>query len=454
VQLADSRTADSEATRWFARLGPKQWLVFAVGGIGFAFDTYVLLILSLVVQPALGELLTAKPGSPIFNMWVGRLFYIPAVCGGVFGLLGGYLIDRLGRRRLMFWSIVSYGIVTGATAFATSAFQLLIYRCLSFIAVSIAFVSTLAWLAELFTEREEREGVMGYAQAFGSTGGLLVSGAYYLAVTSSAQLPMIHGEHAAWRYTLLTGLVPAVLLLVTRPFLPESPVWLTKKKEGTLKRPRFSELFSPALRKTALLTTLMTACAYAGSFGTLQHVARIVPGLPTIRNLSHMAQQQAVSRYQAVEEIGGLFGRLLMAYLVVRVINRKRLLQAFLVPGLLLVPLVFFLPAMSDVGMSQWGIFGIGLVVVAQFTFWGNYLPMVYPTHLRGTGEGLSANVGGRMLGTSAALLTTSMADFAPGGTPFRELAFAAGTVGLLSFAVAFVASFWLPEPPREIAPD
>lgn len=443
-----------QSRSWFAKLGPKQWLIFGVGGIGFAFDTYVLLILSLVVQPALSELLTAKPGSPVFNMWVGRLFYIPAVCGGVFGLLGGYLIDRLGRRRLMFWSIVGYGLATSAAALATSAGQLLFYRCVAFVGVSIAFVSTLAWLAELFTERDEREGVIGYSQAFGSTGGLLVSGAYFVAVTVSPRLPAIYNAHAAWRYTLLTGLIPVVLLLVTRPFLPESPVWLTKKTEGTLKRPRFSELFSPALRKTALLTTLMTACAYAGSFGTLQHVARIVPGLPTVRNLSHIAQQQAVSGYQALEEFGGLFGRLLMAYLIVRVANRRRLLQAVILPGLLLVPLVFFLPALRDMNMSRWGIFAIGVVVVAQFTFWGNYLPMVYPTHLRGTGEGLSANVGGRMLGTSAAMLTTSIANFAPGGTVFRQLAFAAGTVGLLSFAVGFVASFWLPEAPKEILPD
>lgn len=445
---------ESQSRSWFAKLSPKQWLIFGVGGIGFAFDTYVLLILSLVVQPALSELLTAKPGSPIFNMWVGRLFYIPAVCGGVFGLLGGYLIDRLGRRRLMFWSIVGYGLATSAAALATSAGQLLFFRCVAFVGVSIAFVSTLAWLAELFTDRDEREGVIGYSQAFGSTGGLLVSGAYFVAVTVSPRLPAIYNAHAAWRYTLLTGLIPVVLLLVTRPFLPESPVWLTKKTEGTLKRPRFSELFSPALRKTAFLTTLMTACAYAGSFGTLQHVARIVPGLPTVRNLSHIAQQQAVSGYQALEEFGGLFGRLLMAYLIVRVVNRKRLLQAVILPGLLLVPLVFFLPALRDMNMSRWGIFAIGVVVVAQFTFWGNYLPMVYPTHLRGTGEGLSANVGGRMLGTSAAMLTTSLANFAPGGTVFRQLAFAAGAVGLFSFAVGFVASFWLPEAPKEILPD
>jgi MFS family permease len=446
--------SESKGGRWFTHLNSRQWLIFLVGGIGFAFDTYTLLILSLVVQPALSEVLPVKPGSPIFNMWVGRLFYIPAVCGGVFGLLGGYLIDRWGRRRLMFWSTVFYGISTAATAFATSALQLLIYRSMAFVGVSVAFVSMLAWLAELFTEREEREGVMGYSQAFGSTGGLLVSGAYFVSVTLSANMPLIHGEHAAWRYTLLTGIIPALLLIVTRPFLPESPIWLEEKRQGSRRRPSFAELFQPSLRKTAIVTTIMSACAYAGSFGTLQHVARIVPGLPGVRTLSHVAQQQVVSGYQALEEFGGLFGRLIMAFLIVRVMNQRRLLQAFLIPGLILVPLVFFVPAMTDAGLSRWGIFAIGVVVVAQFTFWGNYLPMVYPTHLRGTGEGLSANVGGRMLGTSAAMLTTSVANFAPGGNVFRQLAFAAGAVGVLSFTVGLIASFWLPEPPKQILTD
>jgi MFS family permease len=445
---------EGQSKSWFTQLGPKQWLIFAVGGIGFAFDTYVLLILSLVIQPALSEVLGIKPGTPLFNMWVGRLFYIPAVCGGVFGLLGGYLIDRLGRRRLMTWSIVVYGLATAGTAFVTSAGQLLFGRCVAFSCVSIAYVSTLAWLAELFTERGEREGVIGYSQVFGSTGGLLVSGAYYLAVSFNAKLPVIYGAHAAWRYTLLTGLIPTVLMLATRPFLPESPLWLAERQSGKLRRPSILELFNPSLRKTALLTTLMTACAYACSFGMLQHTARIVPGLPGIRTLSHVAQQQAVSSYQALQEFGGLFGRVLMAYLVVRVVNRKRLLQGFLIPGLVLVPLVFFLPAVREMGMSRLGIFAIGMIVVAQFTFWGNYLPMVYPTHLRGTGEGLSANVGGRMLGTSAALLTTSIASFAPGSIPSRQLTFAAGVVGFSAFAIGLIFSFWLPQPPEEIHAD
>src|ERR1017187_11018860 len=102
------------------RLTPIDWLICIVACIGFAFDTYELLVLTLTVQPALTEFLTAPPGSPEFNHWVGMLFYIPAIAGGIFGLLGGYLIDRLGRRRVLLWSIVLPAFATFATAFATS----------------------------------------------------------------------------------------------------------------------------------------------------------------------------------------------------------------------------------------------------------------------------------------------------------------------------------------------
>jgi hypothetical protein len=95
-----------------------------------------------------------------------------------------------------------------------------------------------------------------------------------------------------------------------------------------------------------------------------------------------------------------------------------------------------------------------GLVTVAQFSFWGNYLPRVYPTHLRGTGESFAANIGGRMIGTSAAFLTTQLANVMPGSTPFTKLAYSASAVALLVYAVGFLASFWLPEPPRDKLPD
>ena len=51
-----------------------------------------------------------------------------------------------------------------------------------------------------------------------------------------------------------------------------------------------------------------------------------------------------------------------------------------------------------------------GIVTVAQFSFWGNYLPRVYPLHLRGTGESFAANIGGRLIGTSFAWVTATLA--------------------------------------------
>ena len=443
-----------ESKTKLGNLTPLQWLICAVACIGFAFDTYELLILTLIVRPALLELLPAGSGPAVFNHWVGIFFYVPAIAGGVFGLLGGYLIDLLGRRRILLWSILLFGVCTFASAYVTSPLQFLIFRCGTFVGVSVEFVAATAWLAELFTEREQREAVIGYTQGFASTGGILVSGAYYLAVTFSQRLPAIHGGHEAWRYAAISGLFPAIPLILVRPFLPESPIWKKKKIEGTLKRPSILELFRPELRKTALITCLMMACSYAASFGMLQHFARIIPSTPSVWVLAHAAQEQRISALQALQEWGGLLGRIAMAFLAVRILSRRKLLRLFQIPALILTPLVMFLPATRDVDMSPWGIFALGFLTVAQFSFWGNYLPLAYPTYLRGTGESFAANIGGRMLGTSAALVVTSMVTFMPGGTAARQLAYAAGIVGTLAFLIGFVASFWLPEPSLEITPE
>ena len=431
-----------------------EWLICAIACVGFAFDTYTLLVLTLIVRPALNEMLPAGAGPVVFNQWVGLLFYVPAIAGGIFGLLGGYLIDLLGRRRILTWSILLYGACTFGSAYVASPWQLLLLRCGTFIGVSVEFVAATAWLAELFTRREQREAIIGYTQAFASTGGLLISSVYYLAVTYSQRFPLVHGGHQAWRYTAMSGLIPAIPLIVLRPFLPESPIWRRKKAEGTLKRPSFAELFRPSFRKTALITCLMMACSYAGSFGMLQHFARIIPGTPGVRILPPVAQEQRVGFLQLMQEGGGLAGRFLMAFLAVRILSRRRLLRLFQIPGLLLIPFVMFIPASRDVDMSTAGIFALGLLTVAQFSYWGNYLPLVYPTYLRGTGEAFAANIGGRMVGTSAALLVTSIVQFMPGGNASRQLAYAAGLIGLLSYVLGFVASFWLPEPSLEATPD
>ncbi|MPZ18136.1 MAG: MFS transporter [Luteitalea sp.] len=437
------------------RLTPVEWVICAIAAIGFAFDIYEILMLPLIVRPALMELTGATPGTAAFNHWVGLLFWLPAIAGGIFGLIGGYLTDRFGRRRVLVWSILLYAFSACAAGYTTSIEWLLFFRCTTFIGVCVEFIAAVAWLAELFPEPKRREAVLGYTQAFSSIGGLIVTGAYYLAVTYGDSLPAIHGGHAAWRYTLISGVIPALPLIIVRPFLPESPIWQEKKAAGTLQRPSIAELFRPRLRTTTLVTALMFACSYGAAFGALQHAPRIVPGLAEVQGLSEVQQQQTVSAVQGFQETGGLVGRFALAFFAVRILARRPLLRMFQVPGLILIPFVFLASAGGGgLELLKWGIFAAGFFTVAQFSFWGNYLPRVYPVHLRGTGEGFAANVGGRMVGTSAALVTAQLSNVMPGDTPSEQLAYAAATVALLTYGIGFAASFWLPEPKSEALPE
>src|SRR4029453_5450994 len=102
------------------RLTLVHWLICATAAVGFAFDSYVLLMLPLIVRPALIELLGVPATSPAINEWVGIIFYVSAVSGGIFGVLGGYLTDLFGRRRVLVWSILLYAVSALAAGYSTS----------------------------------------------------------------------------------------------------------------------------------------------------------------------------------------------------------------------------------------------------------------------------------------------------------------------------------------------
>ncbi len=429
-------------------------LICVIASIGFAFDIYELLMLPLIAAPALEALADLKPGTPEYGHWVGILFFAPAFIGGLFGLLGGYLTDVLGRRRVLTWSILLYAFSAAAAGFATTLPMLLLFRCTTFIGVCVEFVAAVAWLAELFPNPKQRESVLGITQAFSSIGGLLVTGAYWLSGKYGELLPAIYDNHEAWRYALISGVIPALPLALIRPFLPESPEWQRKKSAGTLSRPSVAELFRPKYLRTTVVTTIMFACSYGAAFGAIQHLPRIVPGLPEVRDLPKPAQHPIITAVQGWQEMGGLAGRVTLAGLALVIVGRRRLMRVFQLPGLIIIPLVFFYPAVSDLSYLKVGAFLAGFLTVAQFSFWGNYLPRMYPVHLRGTGEGFAANIGGRVIGTSAAWVTTTLALYLPGSTPPTRLAYAAGTVALAAYLIGSIACFWLPEPQQEELPD
>jgi MFS family permease len=490
-------------------MGLTAWLVVTVAAIGFLFDTYELLMTPLVLNPALSELLHVPPNHPDVQFWSGWVLWMTALSGGIFGLLGGWFVDRFGRKSVMVGSIFLYSLSPVFAAFSTSLAWLIFFRCATFVGVCVEFVAAVTWLSELFPDKRQRELVVGWTQAFASVGGLLVTEVSSIIgelVRHDMLPPLGVGDptNPAWRYTLMTGLVPAVLIVALLPFVPESAVWLERKRAGTLRRPRFDELFAPGLVRTTLVATILSACAYAAAFGTLQvNVIQGVPGLPDLaparkqmlpyvkanQNLKEEMQalvkdnaenrdspayaakqkefnnnlkqigkitkeeiQPRREQVQWMQELGGLLGRILLAIGLVWVASRRLLLWFFQIPGLLIIPVVWFWIYPNFPQFFTLGVFLTGLCIVAQFSYFGEYLPKVFPVHLRGTGAAFATNVGGRMFGTMAAPMTTNL--IAPmivvGATSFENVAYAAGVTGILVFGIGFLVSFFLPEPPRE----
>ena len=235
----------------------------------------------------------------------------------------------------------------------------------------------------------------------------------------------------------------------------------------------------------------MFTCSFAAAFGAIQQMPQIVPGLPEVRELTAAAldeqfpksaqdgmrrkliaegkteedadkavlgkmrsitgpiEQPKITKATEGQEIGGLVGRFAIAILLLFVASRQTLLRFFLVPGLIVMPLVFGWAGVTNLHYLEIGMFVDGFLTVAQFSFWGNYLPHAYPVHLRGTGESFAANIGGRLIGTCFFGITQWIAFFLPAtvGSYNTRVAYTAAGVAFAVYLINFIASFWLPEP-------
>jgi MFS family permease len=487
------------------KLSLTAWLVLTIASIGFLFDTYELLMTPLVAAPAIAELLKIPLNNPIVTDWVGRLLWISALCGGVFGLLGGWLVDKLGRKRVMALSIFLYSLSPFFAAYSTSLPMFVFFRSTTFIGVCVEFVAAITWLAEIFEDPKQKERWLGITQAFASLGGVLVTSMSILVSAKVKTLPHLglpaglgSTDPSTWRYLLMTGFLPAIPIALLLPFVPESKVWREKRAAGTLKRPSFAQLFAPELRRVTLVTAVLSACAYGIAFGALQvTVARVTPGLPELKQqaaeLAPLRKQaEALNRQlnalpandparkdmlaqikenfvkqkpindvvkemsdklQFRQELGGLLGRILLAVFLILGMRRVTLLKVFQMPALVILPLTYFTLFRHGGEAFLWSYFTCGLLTVAQFSYFGEYLPKAFPLHLRGTGGSFATNVGGRMFGTSMAFVTTNLvAPMLARNGPLlpAHVALAAGLVATTIAVIGFLVGFLLPEPPKE----
>jgi hypothetical protein len=338
-----------------------------------------------------------------------------------------------------------------------------------------------AWLAELFPNPRQRERVLGFTQAASSFGGLMVAVANELSVKFAVDLPAIHGMHEAWRYTLISGLVPAIPLILIRPFLPESPVWQQKKSSGQLRRPSIAELFRPELRRATLVSAVVFASCYGMAFGAIQHLPQIVPGLADVKAEAKARQTHLVQQAQKEDKPAPAPKALAAAG---KRIEEERAAEVQKWQEIGVCWDVFPWRARGsdrqpqsfakDIPLARADLRAVVFLVVEQLAggkrlaanhkmgrlsgrfpchrhlqFWGNYLPRIYPVHLRGTGESFAANIGGRILGTSAAWFTFTFSAAIP--QALSRIALTAAVVAGMFALVGAILTRWLPEPGSEL---
>jgi hypothetical protein len=240
-------------------------------------------------------------------------------------------------------------------------------------------------------------------------------------------------------------------------------------------------LFSPSLAGTTIVTTLTFAASYGIAFGAIQQLPQILNGHvaikavgdaaskqlveattepvaePKLRQTAGNARDKAIAEVTIWQEVGGLAGRIAFAFVAMWLVSCRAQLRLFQIPALIFVPLLFtwISRSLGDANSLMWiklGIFAAGFFTVAQFSFWGNYIPRVFPLHLRGTGESFAANIGGRVLGTAAAWLTLSFSAAKPPDP--AKIAYVGAIVAGVYCLVGALLAFLLKEPSRKSLDD
>jgi MFS family permease len=180
--------------------------------VGYAMDGFDLLILGFMLRTIAGDLkLTPAQSASLVTATL-----IGAVLGGIgFGMLS----DRLGRVRVLTWSIVLFAVFTGLCAFAQGYFDLLIYRGVAGLGLGGEFGIGMALVAEAWpaSKRARASSYVG----LGWQAGVLAA-----ALVTPLLLPLI-----GWRGMFALGVVPAIAAYVIRASLHEPELFVARSKD-------------------------------------------------------------------------------------------------------------------------------------------------------------------------------------------------------------------------------
>jgi MFS family permease len=389
-----------------------KWMALIAAFLGWMFDGFEMGLYPLVARPALLEL--GLPQDQIGG-WLGivtAVFLVGAALGGV---LFGWLGDRIGRVRAMVWSVLTYAVFSGLCGFATTPWQLAVPRFIASLGMGGEWALGVALVMELWpsASRPILAGLIGAAANVGFLAIALVGlgiahirlGLEEVLVStglSQASVTYLMGaDGSAWRILLFVGAVPALLTFFIRIFVPESERWKAAARNAP--KPRVEEIFAPRLRRNTLLGTALGALALIGTWGSVQW-------------LPHWAHQMtqgtgtvgAREWTQIASAIGAIFGTIIAALLAERY-SRRASYFLFTLASLAACGFLFWTPARYGGGF----LLAVGAVGLTTASFYGwlpLYLPELFPTRLRATGQGFAFNAG-RVLAAGGALASGQILD-------------------------------------------
>ena len=352
-------------------------MVLTAAFLGWLFDGFEIGLFPVVARPALKSFAAtfAQPGlSPdaFIGQWMGYItaaFLLGAAAGGfIFGWLG----DRIGRVRAMAFSILTYSLFTAFGYFAQSPMHLAIFRFVASLGMGGEWALGVALVMECWPEKW-RPLMAGFIGAAANVGILLVA---YIAKLWSV-------TETSWRGMFLIGAVPALLVFLIRLFVPESEKWKAVADPNT--KP-LSEVFRPPLLKHTLLGILFASVALIGTWGSIQWITLWVDQITGGVMPAAKANAQMASAWGAVVGslvaplIGGIIGRRIAYFLLC--------LASFAICQLMFRGFHEYNTTLIFV------IFLAGMCTAAFYGWFPLYLPELFPTRVRATGQGVSYNAG------------------------------------------------------------
>jgi len=306
-----------------------------------------------------------------FSLSLAMWLWGAATGGVVFGRLG----DRYGRVRSMLVSVTTYATFTGLSAFSTHWSHMMAARFVGAIGLGGTWPLCVALLVEPWPERWR-------AVLAGSIGAAANVGYLIAALYSKAML----NYGASWRWVIGMGFFIGLSSLLVIVFVPEPTKWKISREKK--QKSSLGDLFTRQYRRATIVGSLLSTVALLGTWGSFLWLATYVDQIAQGTEYARTAKAE-VSRFASYGQIlGGFVGGLLAGWL-----GNKKSWCFMCITAWATVFALFGLNKQFDTQVVWMAVLA-GIFVTAFFGWIPKFLPELYPTRIRATGQGFSFNIG------------------------------------------------------------